>query len=58
MREVTYFVSKAVAMLRAISLAPLHYSALQMLLNSVLPLNYVHTGECEQDDCNLQGRFL
>ena len=31
---------KAVATLRGITLAPLHYQALQMLMNSVLPLNY------------------
>ena len=39
-REVARFVGKAVDTLRAIPLAPLHYRALQMLMNSVLPLNY------------------
>ena len=39
-REVARFVGKAVSTLRAIPLAPLHYRALQMLMNSVLPLNY------------------
>ena len=39
-REVASFVGKAVAILRAIPLAPLRYRALQMLMNSVFPLNY------------------
>ena len=36
-REVASFVGKAVAILRAIPLAPLHYRALQMLMNSIFP---------------------
>ena len=39
-REIARFVGKTTATTRAIPLAPLHYRALQMLMNSVLPLNY------------------
>ena len=39
-REVARFVGKTTATMRAIPLAPLHYRALQSLMNSVLPLNY------------------
>ena len=39
-RDVARFVEKAVATLRAIPLAPPHYRSLQLLMNSVLPLNY------------------
>ena len=39
-RETARFVGKATATMRAIPLAPLHYRALQMQMNSVLPLNY------------------
>ena len=39
-REIARFVGKATATMRAIPLAPLHYRALQLLMNSVLPLNY------------------
>ena len=39
-REIARFVCKTTATTRAILLAPLHYRALQMLMNSVLPLNY------------------
>ena len=41
-REITKFVGKTTAMMRTIPLAPLHYRALQLLMNSVLPLNYNH----------------
>ena len=39
-REIARFVGKTTATIRAIPLAPLHYRALQMQMNSVLPLNY------------------
>ena len=39
-REITQFVGKTAATGRAIPLAPLHYRALQMLMNSVMPLDY------------------
>ena len=39
-REIAQFVGKTTATMRAIPLAPLHYRALQMQMNSVLPLNY------------------
>lgn len=39
-REVARFVGKTTVTMRAIPLAPLHYRALQSLMNSVLPLNY------------------
>ena len=39
-REIARFVGKITATKRAIPLAELHYRALQMLMNSVLPLNY------------------
>ena len=39
-REIARFVGKATATMRAIPLAPLRYRALQLLMNSVLPLNY------------------
>jgi len=39
-REIARFVGKTTATMRAIPLAPLHYRALQMQMNSVLPLNY------------------
>ena len=39
-REIARLVGKTTATVRAIPLAPLHYRALQLLMNSVLPLNY------------------
>ena len=39
-REIARFVGKTTATLKAIPLAPLHYRALQMQMNSVLLLNY------------------
>ena len=39
-KEIARFVGKTTATMRAIPLAPLHYRALQMKTNSVLPLNY------------------
>ena len=39
-REIAQFVGKATATMRAIPLAPLHYRALQMQMNSIFPLNY------------------
>ena len=39
-REIARFVGKTTATMRAIPLAPLHYRALQMQMNSVLPLKY------------------
>ena len=39
-REIARFVGKATATIKAIPLAPLHYIALQLLMNSVIPLNY------------------
>jgi len=38
--EIVRFVGKTTTMIRAIPLAPLHYRALQIQMNSVLPLNY------------------
>ena len=39
-REIAWFVEKATATLRVIPLAPLHYQALQVQMNSVLLLNH------------------
>ena len=39
-REIARFVGKATATFRAIPLGPLHYRAIQLLMNSVIPLNY------------------
>ena len=39
-REIARFVGKTTATMRAIPLAPMHYRALQMQMNSALPLNY------------------
>ena len=39
-REIARFVGKATATMIANPLTPLHYRALQLLMNSVLPLNY------------------
>ena len=39
-REIARFVGKTTATVRAIPAAPLHYRALQLLMNSVLPRNY------------------
>ena len=39
-REIARFMGKTTATVRAIPLAPLHYRALQLLMNSVLPQNY------------------
>ena len=39
-REIARFVGKTTATVRAIPLAPLHYRALQLLMNSVLPRNF------------------
>jgi len=40
-REIARFVGKTTVTIRAIPLAPLQYRALQSLMNSVLPLNYI-----------------
>jgi len=43
-RELAQFVGKATATMRALPLAPLHYRALQSLMNSVHPMGYTQEG--------------
>ena len=40
-RQITQFVGKTTATLRALPTAPLHYRTLQFLMNSVAPVNYI-----------------
>ena len=48
-REIARFVGKTTATMKAIPLAPLHYRALQSLMNSVLPPE-LHSGGCTRGD--------
>ena len=43
-REIAQFAGKAIATIRASPIAPLHYRALQSLMNSVHPVGYTQKG--------------
>ena len=47
-REIARFVDKTIATMRAIPLVPLYYRALQSLMNTVLPLNYIQEDAQEE----------
>ena len=47
-RQITQFVGKTTAILRALPTAPLHYRALQFLMNSVAPVNYIQEGTTDK----------
>ena len=51
-REISQFVGKATATMRALPLAPLHYRALQSLMNSVHLTNHTQRGEWEVRYCS------
>ena len=47
-RQIAQFVDKTTATLRALPTAPLHYRALQFLMNSVAPVNYTQEGTTDK----------
>ena len=46
--QIAQFVGKTTATLRALPTAPLHYRALQFLMNSVAPVNYTQEGTTDK----------
>ena len=47
-RQIAQFVGKTAATLRALPTAPLHYRALQFLMNSVAPVDYTQEGTVDK----------
>ena len=53
-RWIAQFVGKTTATLQALLTAPLHYKALQFLMNSVVPVNYTQKGSIDQFNIMVQ----
>ena len=53
-QQIAQFVSKTTATLRALPTAPLHYRALQFLMNSVAPVNYTQEGMTRKYNTKVQ----
>ena len=53
-REIAHFVGKTIAIIRAVPTAPLHYRALQLIMNSVVPQNYTQEEITRKFDTSLQ----
>ena len=53
-RWIAQFVGKTTATFQALPTAPLHYRALQFLMNSVAPVNYTQEGSIDKFNIMVQ----